>query len=72
MAATKSGNATHDANCLQAEGVRQAAIAVATTQSAAKAADIAAFRTMLASAIANTCGPTQFINALRELGTGGT
>ena len=72
MSKIQSGNSTHDAACAAADATRSAALAVATTQSAAKTADIACYRTMLASALANSCGPTQFINALKELGTGGT
>ena len=72
MAATKTGNATHDAATQVAEVTRQAAVAAATTQAQAKTADISFYRTCLASALANNCGATQFIRALQELGTGGS
>ena len=70
MSKIQSGNAPHDTACAAAETTRQAAVSGAT-QSAAKTAEIAFYRTCLASALANGCGATTFINALRELGTGG-
>jgi hypothetical protein len=67
----KSGNVTHDSNVLAAENTRQNAVAAATTQSAAKTADIAFYRTAKASALANGIGVAQFTFALQQLGTGG-
>ena len=72
MSKIQSGNATHDQTCAAAAAVQAAAIAVATTQSAAKTADIAYYRTCRASAITNGVGAGQFTQALQELGTGGT
>lgn len=70
MSKVQNGNKTHDDAVTTAEGLRQTAAAGAT-QAATKTADIAAYRAMLASALANNCGATTFITALRELGTGG-
>jgi hypothetical protein len=67
----QSGNPVHDAACAVAAATQAAALAVATTQSAAKTADIAYFRTCRASAITNGVAPVQFVTALVELGTGG-
>ena len=72
MSKVQSGNKTHDDACNAAGAIQAAAVAVATTQSAAKTADIAYFRTCRTSAIANGVAPGQFIAALVELGTGGT
>jgi len=71
MSVTYSENATHRANLLAAEQVRQAAAVPGATMAQLKAADIAFFRTARASAIANGCGVAQFVAALYELGTGG-
>jgi hypothetical protein len=67
-----AGNRTHQANLLASEATRQAAAAAATTQAAMRTADIAHYRTCLASAIANNCSTNTFVNALKELGTGGS
>ena len=72
MSKVQSGNKTHDDACNAAGAIQAAALAVATTQSAAKTADIAYFRACRASAITNGVAPAQFIAALVELGTGGT
>jgi hypothetical protein len=68
---TPTGNKTHDASVLTAEVTRQVALKTASTQAAARTADIAYFRSVLASAKANGIQPGQFITALQELGTGG-
>jgi len=70
MSKVQNANKTHDDVVTAAEGLRQTTI-VGGTQAQTKAADVAAYRTMLASALANNCGATTFITALRELGTGG-
>jgi hypothetical protein len=64
----------HAAACNASEATRQVAISAASTQAAAKAADIAHYRNCRASAIANNngAGVEQFAVALRELGTGGS
>lgn len=72
MSKVSSGNKTNDDAITNSEATRQIAVAAATTQSAARTADIAHYRACVASALANNCGATQFINALRELGTGGS
>jgi hypothetical protein len=65
-------NSTHDTAVARAEGIRQAAVRAASNQATATAADIACYRTALASAIANnsSSGTTTFLTALRELGVG--
>jgi hypothetical protein len=72
MSKIQSGNAVHDDACAAADSTRSAVLATpGVTPAQAKAADIAAYRAIRASALANNCGVTQFVNALRELGTGG-
>jgi hypothetical protein len=71
MPVIHSENPTHRANMFAAEATRQLAMAGATTPAAAKAADITFYRAARASALANNCGVTTFVNALRELGVGG-
>jgi hypothetical protein len=73
MPKPQTGNITHDQTVLRAEGIRQAAVAaaaIAGSQANARAADIACYQTAVASAKANNCGITTFLNALRELGVG--
>jgi hypothetical protein len=70
MSIIRTENSTHRAACAAAEAVRQATSQ--TTQATAAAADIAFYRTCLASAIVNSCATAQFETALKELGTGGT
>ena len=72
MSKVQSGNPTHDATCAVADTTRSAVLATpGVTAAQAKAADIAAYRTMRASALTNNCGVTTFVNALTELGVGG-
>jgi hypothetical protein len=66
----RSGNSTHDATCLVAEGTRQTAAASAT-QAAVNTAEITFYRSVRASALANGCGVEASVSALRALGTGG-
>jgi hypothetical protein len=67
-----SENKTHQANIVAAEFQRQIAYAAAAgSASAIKSADLAYFRSLRASAIANNCSPAQFQSALVELGTAG-
>ena len=72
MSIPQSTNFPHTAALNVSEAARQVAVAAATIQAAARTAEITHYRACLASAVANNCGATQFINALRELGTGGT
>jgi hypothetical protein len=71
MSTYRTGVTAFDSTANVSEGVRQAAVAVATTQAAARSADILHYRNLLASAKANGIQPGQFIFALLELGTGG-
>ena len=65
-----SESAPHRANLVAAEATRQAnADGTAATN---KAADIAYYRTAFASAVANSCSTSSFVDALRSLGTGGS
>jgi hypothetical protein len=68
----QSNNLTHNANCLTAEAVRQAAVANVTMnaagQAAFNAAEIAYHRAVVASARANGCGVEASLSALRLLG----
>jgi hypothetical protein len=65
-------NRAHAAACVASEAVRQVAVAAASTQAAIRAAEIAHYRTCMASAITNKCATDVFITALKELGTGGS
>ena len=68
MPSIKTGNATHDANCQKAEHDRQIAIATATTQAQATAADVAYYKTVRDSAFNNGLPHAEFMTALRMLG----
>jgi hypothetical protein len=68
MSHVQTGNTTHDATVGRAEGIRQAAVAAATTQATARSADVTCYQAALASARANNCGLTTFVTALKELG----
>jgi hypothetical protein len=69
----KTGNFVHDETCNLSEMTRQVAVAAAAGNRAAIiAAEIAHYRTCLASAVANGCGREPFLNALRSLGKGGS
>jgi ferredoxin len=65
-------NRAHAAACWASEATRQVAVAAATTQAAARAADIAHYSNCRASGLANGCATEVFVSALRELGTGGS
>jgi hypothetical protein len=71
LAPSQSNSANHNAQVLAAELTRQNAMVGVTTQSPARAADIAFFRAAKASALANGISPAQYIRALQELGVGG-
>jgi hypothetical protein len=64
----RSGVAAHDAACLLAEAVRQAAVAGSSSQAVIDAAELVYFRTVLASAKANGCGIEPALTGLRDLG----
>jgi hypothetical protein len=65
---SKTGNATHDANCQAALLVWQTAMAAATTQAQATAADIVFYKTVRDSAFNNGLPHVEFVTALRNLG----
>jgi hypothetical protein len=73
MAWQKTGIKAHDDACLAAEGIRQVAVAASSTQAAIRTAEIAFYRSVRASCIANNgySGIEAACDALRELGTGG-
>jgi hypothetical protein len=71
MSISKSGNKSHDDTANAAEGVRQIAVAAAASQSAARTAEIAYYRALKTSALANGVGIEPIVAALRELGTSG-
>jgi len=71
MSVTYSENSGHRAALLSAEQTRQASSPPDASQATLKAADIAFYRSALASAVANGVPTSQFEFALRELGTGG-
>jgi hypothetical protein len=72
MSVIATDNATHRATAQAAEATRQAALqAAGATTASIKAAEIAFYRTLRASAISNSLSPHQFIEALFELGVGG-
>jgi len=66
-----SENKTHAANIVLAEQVRQASVTPASTQQASNAAEIAYFRSVLRSAIANGCETSSASSALKALGVTG-
>lgn len=64
-----SENATHRTAVSVAEGMRQVAVSAAgANQAAVIAAEIAFYRTCLASAKANSCETATFVTALMALG----
>ena len=74
MSCSQSDNKTHNAAVANAEGVRQAAVAAASTQAAVTAAEITFYRSVLASCKSNLGGAGQeaAISALKALGTSGS
>jgi hypothetical protein len=59
MSCSQSGNKTHDTAVANAEGVRQTAVAAATTQAAVTAAEITFYKAVLASCKSNLGGSGQ-------------
>ena len=72
MSVTRTGVKAHDDACNASEATRQVAVASAANQTAARNAEITHYRTCRASAIANGCSAVPFIQALIDLGTGGS
>jgi hypothetical protein len=68
----QSGVKAHDDACRASLVTLQAAIAGTPTQATVNTATIVHYRACRTSALANGCSPNQFINALKELGTGGS
>jgi hypothetical protein len=64
----KTGNATHDTNCLQAEVTRQASVAGNPTQAQVKAADIQFYKTCRDSAFNAGLPHAWAVEALGQLG----
>jgi hypothetical protein len=71
MSVSQSGVKAHDDTCNKAEALRQAAAVAGASQASVKIAEVAYYRTCLASARANGVSPSQFISALYELGQAG-
>jgi hypothetical protein len=71
MSQTASGNPTHSGNVALAEMQRQVAVTAAgNSQAAVTAAEVIFYRTCLTSAIANKCGTSGALMALKALGVG--
>ena len=68
---SKSGNASFDSAMTTAEGVRQQAVAVATTQAQIVTAQIVFYRAAVSNGVANSLDVGPFQRALMDLGTGG-
>jgi hypothetical protein len=71
MSTHQTGNKNHDDAVAKAESIRQVAAIPGASQSTVRAADVALYRADLASALANGVNPGCFMQALRDLGTGG-
>jgi hypothetical protein len=79
MSVITSENKTHAATCSVSESTRQAAIATAeaagggsaTIAAAIKVAEIAHYRRIIGSCVANSLPFSNFTQALINLGTGG-
>jgi len=80
MSIIQSTNLAHTATCYDSEGTRQQAVAAAilagggstTIGAAVRTAEIAHYRRIIASCLANGLPSAAFGPALRDLGTGGT
>jgi fatty acid/phospholipid biosynthesis enzyme len=79
MSMIKSENKTHTATCALSEALRQDGVAAAvvanggsaTVAAAVRTAEIAHYRRVVASALANGLPTQEFARALLDLGTGG-
>jgi hypothetical protein len=73
MTSINSTNRTHQAACDNSESIRQAAVAAAGGSAAAiKTAEIAHYRRIISSCVANSLPYSNFVYALQSLGTDGT
>jgi hypothetical protein len=80
MSIVQTENKAHAATCLDSEMTRQGAVSAAiaagggnaTVAAAVRTAEIAHYRRVIASCLANGLPSAQFTQALRDLGTGGT
>jgi hypothetical protein len=68
MAHYPSGTRSFDSAVLQAEGVRQVAVATASNQASVISAELTFYRTCFKSAISNNVSPSVFGEALKALG----
>jgi hypothetical protein len=68
MSISLSSNLTHNAAVAAAEGIRQTAVAAASTQAAVRSAEVTFHTTCRTSALANGVSPSVHIYALRSLG----
>jgi hypothetical protein len=68
MSVIYNENKTHRDAVSAAEGVRQVAVAAATTQSAIRAAELAYARSCYKSALANNCDASNWTMLLLSLG----
>jgi hypothetical protein len=71
MSISMSPNLTHNATVAVAEGVRQTAVAAASTQAAVRTAEVTFHSTCRSSAISNGVSPSVHIWALVSLGQAG-
>jgi hypothetical protein len=71
MTSINSTNRVHQAACDNSEMLRQAAMATAITAAQVRAVDIAHYRRIVASCVANGLPFSNFTECLIELGTGG-
>jgi hypothetical protein len=71
MSISMSSNLTHNATVAAAEGIRQTAVAAASTQAAARTAEVTFHTACRTSALANGVSPTVHIYALKSLGQTG-
>jgi hypothetical protein len=79
MSVIQHPNKTHETTANSAEMLRQAAVSAAvaagggnaTVAAGVKTAEIAYYRSVIASCVANGLPSSNFTQALRDLGTGG-
>jgi hypothetical protein len=69
--ASNSGKKTHDDTVNAAAGAAQSAITATTPQATVRATEIALYRTIVTSALANGVSPSSAIRALQSLGVTG-
>ena len=71
MSAANSNNGVHNNAQNQAEGARQAAVAPGATPATIRTAEIAFYRAVVTSALANGVGVSSAMSALKHLGVTG-